>query len=89
MKFKNLDEGIDYIIGSLTQSEKDMIKNADPAGVHMALARWADSEYISNDISNIKDLVVEKLQTEESEYIHNDNIVGVLIEEIIEKLKAE
>ena len=88
MKFKTLDEGIDYIIGSLNQSEKDMIKNADPAGAHMALARWADIEYISNNNYNIKDLVLEKLQTKESEYIHNDNIVGILIDGIIEKLNA-
>lgn len=89
MKFKTLDEGIDYIINSLTQSEKNLIKNTDPAGAHMALSQWANSEYVLNSNYNIKELLLGRLDAEGSSFIHNDNVVGVLIDGIIEKLKVQ
>ncbi len=95
-KFSNLDEAVEYIINKMRDSEKDMIKNADPASVHMALARWANTQYVSNGNYNFKDLVLDKLKKEdpslvedsESEiYIHNDNIVGIIIDKIIEQIQ--
>jgi hypothetical protein len=62
----------------------------------MALARWADTEYGSNDNYNFKELVLEKIRNEDISLnknpdkpinIHNDNIVGIIIDEIIEKLQ--
>lgn len=93
MKFNTLDEAIEYIINNMRDSEKDMIKQADPASIHMALASWANTQYVSNDNYNIHELVVKYLSDEdpsledEKIYIHNDNVVGTLIDRIIEKLQ--
>ena len=89
MKFTNLQEGIDYIIASLTQSEKDIIKNADPAGIHLALARWVNNNYISNGNYNFRELVLNKFNADEAVNIHTDNIVGILIDEIIKRFKED
>ena len=95
MKFNDLNEATQYIINNMRDSEKDMLKKADPASIHMALARWADTQYISNDNFNIKELVLNELKGGEDTtgensvkdiYIHNDNIVGILIDKIIEKI---
>ena len=95
MKFNNLDEATQYIINKMRDSEKEMLKNADPASIHMALARWADTQYISNDNYNIKQLVLNELKAGDDTigensvkdiFIHNDNIVGILIDKIIEKI---
>ena len=95
MKFENLDEAVDHIIDHMSDNEKDMIKNADPAGIHMALASWVNTEYASNEKYNFKELVLKKLSNEgpslqehpdELIHTHNDNIVGIIIDNIIEKL---
>ncbi len=62
MKFDNLDEAIEFVIDRMSDSEKDMIKNADPSGIHMALARWANTEYASNDNYNFKELILENIR---------------------------
>jgi len=96
MKFNTLDEATEYIINNMRDSEKDMIKQADPASIHMALARWANTQYISNDNYNINELVIKQLRDEDPSLkedsdekinIHNDNVVGILIDRIIEKLQ--
>ena len=97
VKFNNLDEATEYIINNMRDSEKDMIKNADPASIHMALARWANTQYVSNDNYNFKELVMDQLRDKDPSlkdssdnllYIHNDNIVGIIIDKIIEKIQA-
>ena len=97
IKFDTLDEATEYIINHMRDSEKDMIKNADPASIHMALARWANTQYISNDNYNFKELVLNQLREDDPSlqengddllYIHNDNIVGIIIDKIIEKIQA-
>lgn len=96
MKFQNLDEAVDHIIDQMSDNEKDMIKNADPAGIHMALARWVNTEYTSNQNYNFKELVLNNLRNEDPSvqehpdkliHIHTDNIVGIIIDYIIEKLQ--
>jgi len=96
MKFQNLDEAVDHIIDQMSDNEKDMIKNADPAGIHMALARWVNMEYASNENYNFKELVLNMLRNEDTSlqehpdnliHTHNDNIVGIIIDNIIEKLQ--
>ena len=96
MKFKNLSEAVEHIINQMSDNEKDMIKNADPAGIHFALARWVNSEYASNENYNFRELVLKNLRDEdpsaieqpkESIKIHNDNIVGIIIDQIIEKIQ--
>jgi len=39
-RFNSFDETIDYIVSKLDDSERELIKNGDPAGLHMALDRW-------------------------------------------------
>ena len=39
-KFNILEKAIDYIIDQLSDSERELIKNGDPAGLHMGLAGW-------------------------------------------------
>ncbi len=97
VKFNNLDEATEYIINKMRDSEKDMIKNADPASIHLALARWANTQYVSNDNYNFKELVMDQLRDNDPSlkdnsddllYIHNDNIVGIVIDKIIEKIQV-
>ena len=96
MKFQNLNEAVEHIINQMSDNEKDMIKNADPAGIHMALARWVNTEYASNENYNFRDLVLNNLKNEDKSLmeqpektiqIHNDNIVGIIIDNIIDKLQ--
>ena len=94
MKFQNLDDAVEHIIDQMSDNEKDMIKNADPAGIHMALARWVNTQYASNEIYNFRELVLNKLKNEDpsvqehsDKVIHNDNIVGIIIDSIIERLQ--
>lgn len=96
MKFNTLDEATEYIINKMRDSEKDIIKQADTASIHMALARWANTQYVSNDNYNIQELVIKQLNDEDTAvneemddkiYLHNDNVVAILIDRIIEKLK--
>ena len=67
-----------------------------PSGIHIALARWANTKYASNDNYNFKELILEKIRNEDTSLsenpdkpinIHNDNIIGIIIDEIIEKLQ--
>lgn len=87
MKFNDLDEATQYIINNMSDSEKEMIKKADSASIHMALARWANTQYISDNNCNIKELVLKEINPEKGTSIHNDNIVGIFIDRIIEKIK--
>jgi len=96
MKFQNLDEAVEHIIDQMSDNEKDMIKNADPAGIHMALSRWVNMEYASNENYNFKELVLNKIKSEDPTlqgnpdnlvHTHNDNIIGIIIDSIIEKLQ--
>ena len=95
-KFKNLDEAIDYIIGQLSDSEKDLIKNGDPASLQMGLAGWVNKEFVYSENMNFSELVYEKVKSEDPEFksnpdkllfIHPDNVAGIIIEELIEKLQ--
>ena len=87
MKYKNLDESVDHIIDHMSDNEKDMIKNADPAGIHMALARWVNTEYASNEKYNFKELVLKKLSNEgPSLQEHPDELIHTQNDNIVEKL---
>lgn len=92
--FKDLDEAINYIINNLSDSEKDVIRNADPMGAHFALDRWIKSEYVSNESLNLEGLVSKKVKEsdpdfseEQSHNIHPDDVAGIIIDELLKKLK--
>ena len=94
--FNSLSDAVDYIISNLSDSEKDLIRNGDPAGIHLGLAGWVMREYVTNDDMNFTHLIYEKVKKEDPHYtdnpekplyIHPDNIAGFIIDEIIEKLK--
>ena len=95
-KFANLDEAVDYIIGNLSDSEKDLIKNADPSGLYLGLAGWVSREFVNNENLNIAELVYDQIKKNDPYYrenqdkplhIHPDNITGLIIDELIGKLK--
>ena len=94
-KFNNLDEAIDYIIDQLSDSERELIKNGDPAGLHMGLAGWVSKEFVYNEKLNITELVIDQIKNKDPYYrenqdkplhIHPDNITGLVIDELISKL---
>ena len=92
-KFKDLDEAINYIISNLSDSEKDVIRNADPMGAHFALDGWIKSEYVSNKDLNFEELVSKKVEEsdpdfskEKSHGVHPDDVAGIIIEELLKKL---
>ncbi len=95
-KFNNFSGAIEYIISELDDSEKELIKNGDPAGLHMALDRWIKNEYVFSDTTNINELIYDKVKKEDPYYrdspdeqlkIHPDNLSGIIIDRLIEKLK--
>ena len=95
--FGDFSEAIDHIIGTLDESEIEAVKNADPAGLHMALDRWIKNDYVYSDSTNINDLVSHKVRGEDPYYkenpdkdisVHPDNISGIIIDGLIEKLQS-
>ena len=95
-KFSNLEDAIDHVIGSLSDSEKQLIINCDPAGIHLGLAGWVRSEIVSNENLNIVELIYDKIKNENTYYrenpdelhlIHPDNITGLIIDELIRRIK--
>ncbi|NIS09868.1 MAG: hypothetical protein GWO07_14225 [Candidatus Dadabacteria bacterium] len=95
-EFADFDKAIEHIIGTLDESEIEAVKNADPAGLHMALDRWIKKDYVFSDTTNINDLVCEKVKNEDKYYkdnpdaeitVHPDNISGIIIDGLIEKLQ--
>lgn len=95
-EFSDLGEAIDHIIGTLDESEIEAVKNADPAGLHMALDRWIKKDYVYSGSTNINDLVREKVKNEDMYYkdnpdaevsVHPYNISGIIIDGLIEKLQ--
>ncbi|NIP29801.1 MAG: hypothetical protein GTN59_04345 [Candidatus Dadabacteria bacterium] len=94
--FSDFESAIEFIIDSLDDSERDLIKNADPAGLYMALDRWIKNDYVYSETTNINELIHEKVREEDPYYnnnpsanltIHPDNLSGIIIEGLIEKLQ--
>ena len=95
-KFTDLSDAIEYVISQLSENEKDLIANADSAGLHLGLAGWVRSAILSNESLNLTELIYEKIRkenpyynehSEEPLFIHPDNITGYIIDELISKLK--
>ncbi|NIP31056.1 MAG: hypothetical protein GTO02_15005 [Candidatus Dadabacteria bacterium] len=88
-KFNNLNEFFDNLISSLSSGEIDLIKNSNPEGIHMALSRWVQNNIVNNAESNVSELVTKRIikNNDEISYVHNDNIAGFIIDELIERLK--
>ena len=96
-KFNNLDEAIKYILDDLSADEKEVIKNADPMGAHFALDRWVKSEYLSNKDLGLSKLVSEFVRDSDPNYennldgstqIHPDDVAGIIIDQLLAKLKS-
>jgi hypothetical protein len=95
-RFHDFDGAVDYIISRLDNSERELIENADPAGLHMALDRWIKNEYVFSETTNINELIYDKVKKEDPYYrdnpdeqlkIHPDNLSGIIIDGLIEKLQ--
>lgn len=95
-KFDNLDDAIEHIISKLDNSERELIKNADPSDLHMALDRWIKNEYVFSDTTNMNELIYDKIRSENPYYsinsnerlkIHPDNLSGIIIDGLIEKIQ--
>ena len=94
--FRNLEEAIDYIISRLSENEKELIINSNPAGLHLGLAGWVRSEIIGDANLNIVELIYNKIKKEnkyylenpdELQFIHPDNLTGFIIDELIARLR--
>lgn len=94
-EYQDFEELINHIVANLSDSELLMIRNADPAGIHLALDRWIKSEFLSNSDNNVKEIVSNKILEESSstkdnidvnENIHPDDISGFIIQQIIRKI---
>lgn len=96
--FDTFGNAIEFIIDQLNDGEKELIRNGDPVGLHMALARWIKNDYVFSGDTNINELVSEKVRNEDPYFknrpdekliIHPDNLSGIIIDELIKKLKVD
>ena len=93
--FDSFDKAIEYIVTLLSTNEIELIKNSNPEGLHLGLARWIQSEFVNSNETNISELtskiIIEEIydNTSDETYIHPDNITGFIIDALITKIKKD
>lgn len=96
IKFASFEQAIEHIISTLDESEKDMIRHADPTGLHMALDRWIINDYVMSGTTNINELIHEYYREQDEHLknnpgeqfsLHPDNLSGIIIDELYNRLR--
>ena len=96
MNFKNVDEGIDYILNRFNKDELKTLIECTPSDIHFSLGIWVKNEIIYNKDCNMAELIINREKNSNPQFKteefptpqHYEELTHIVIEELISKLDS-